>query len=97
MAKGKTVAAVLVDALRELGVRYVFGVPSGGWVDYMEALRTSDGIEFILTTHEGAAGLGFNSTDAPGARRSSQPCHAPCSSRRTSRSMATGKVFWTMT
>ncbi len=57
MPKDRTVAAVLVDALRELGVRYVFGVPSGGWVDYMEALRTTDGIEFILTTHEGAAGM----------------------------------------
>ena len=33
MTKGKTVAVELVDALRELGVRYVFGVPRGGWVD----------------------------------------------------------------
>ena len=40
-----------------MGVRYVFGVPSGGWVDYMEALRNADGIEFILTTHEGPAGM----------------------------------------
>jgi acetolactate synthase-1/2/3 large subunit len=55
--KTQTVAAALVDALRELGVRYVFGVPSGGWVDYMEALRVADGIEFVLTTHEGAAGM----------------------------------------
>ena len=28
--------------MRALGVRYVFGVPSGGWVDYMEALRAAD-------------------------------------------------------
>ena len=55
--KDKTVAATVVDALREIGVKYVFGVPSGGWVDYMEALRTTDGIEFILTTHEGGAGI----------------------------------------
>jgi acetolactate synthase-1/2/3 large subunit len=53
----RTVAAEAVRALRELGVKYVFGVPSGGWVDYMEALRQSDGIEFVLTTHEGAAGM----------------------------------------
>jgi acetolactate synthase-1/2/3 large subunit len=52
-----TVAAEVVRALRELGVRYVFGVPSGGWVDYMEALRQTDGIEFVLTTHEGGAGM----------------------------------------
>jgi acetolactate synthase I/II/III large subunit len=52
-----SVAVEVVEALRELGVRYVFGVPSGGWVDYMEALRMADGIEFILTTHEAGAGM----------------------------------------
>jgi acetolactate synthase-1/2/3 large subunit len=52
-----SVAGALVGALRELGVKYVFGVPSGGWVDYMEALRVADGIEFILTAHEGGAGM----------------------------------------
>lgn len=57
MNKDRTVAAELVDALGELGVRYVFGVPSGGWLDYLEALRKTDAIEFILTTHEGAAGV----------------------------------------
>jgi acetolactate synthase I/II/III large subunit len=53
----KTVATALVDALRDLGVRYVFGVPSGGWVDYMEAIRSAADIEFVLTTHEGGAGM----------------------------------------
>ena len=57
MLDSDSVAAALVGALRELGVRYVFGVPSGGWVDYMEALRIAHGIEFILTTHEGGAGM----------------------------------------
>src|SRR6185437_2575370 len=57
MAKERTVASAVVGALREIGVKYVFGVPSGGWVDYMEALRNTDGMEFILTTHEGAAGM----------------------------------------
>ncbi len=56
-AASKTVAVELVDALSALGVRYVFGVPSGGWVDYMEALRKTDGIEFILTTHEGGGAM----------------------------------------
>jgi acetolactate synthase-1/2/3 large subunit len=46
-----TVAVEVVRALRELGVKYVFGVPSGGWVDYMEAMRQADGIEFVLATH----------------------------------------------
>src|SRR5258707_8482335 len=57
MLKDQTVAAAFVESLRELGVKYVFGVPSGGWVDYMEALRKADGIEFVLTTHEGGAGM----------------------------------------
>lgn len=52
---GTTVAQALVTSLRDMGVRHVFGVPSGGWVDYMEALRTTDGIDFVLTSHEGGA------------------------------------------
>lgn len=51
------VATRLVQALQELGVRHVFGVPSGGWTDYMEALRKANGIEFILATHEGGAAM----------------------------------------
>jgi acetolactate synthase-1/2/3 large subunit len=53
----KTVAVTVVETLRDLGVRHVFGVPSGGWIDYMEALRVTDGIDFILATHEGGAGM----------------------------------------
>lgn len=56
MSKQK-VARQLVEALRELGVRYVFGLPSGGWVDYMEAFRTTDGIDFVQSTHEGTAAM----------------------------------------
>ena len=51
------VASKVVEALKEIGVTHVFGVPSGGWVDYMEELRKADDIEFILTTHEGGAGM----------------------------------------
>src|SRR5215468_8689694 len=57
MAEGATVATAFVEALKDMGVKYVFGVPSGGWVDYMEALRKAGGIEFVLTTHEGGAGM----------------------------------------
>lgn len=53
----RTVAFEVVETLKDMGVKHVFGVPSGGWVDYMEALRVTDGIEFILTTHEGGAGI----------------------------------------
>jgi len=53
----KTVATEVVETLRDLGVRHVFGVPSGGWIDYMEAMRKTEGIEFVLATHEGGAGF----------------------------------------
>lgn len=53
----KTVAVTAIETLRDIGVKHVFGVPSGGWVDYMEALRKTEGIDFILTTHEGGAGM----------------------------------------
>jgi acetolactate synthase-1/2/3 large subunit len=52
---GETVARKVVRTLRDMGVRHVFGVPSGGWVDYMEAIRETDGIDFVLTSHEGGA------------------------------------------
>ncbi len=50
-----TVAMRLVETLKGLGVRHVFGVPSGGLVDYLEALRATPGIDFVLTSDEGAA------------------------------------------
>ena len=53
----KTVAQHVVEALKEIGVWYVFGVPSGAWIDYMEAIRKTDGIDFILTSHESGAGF----------------------------------------
>ena len=71
MPEQQTVAFGVAQALREIGVRHVFGVPSGGWVDYMEALRLTPGIEFVLTTHEGGAGMMADVcgrlTGAPGA------------------------------
>lgn len=47
-----TVAERFAQTLQALGIRYVFGVPSGAWVDYMEALRTQEDIEFILVSNE---------------------------------------------
>ncbi len=53
----KTVAQAMIEGLRDRGVKHVFGVPSGGWVDFMDAIRVTDGIEFVLTAHEGGAGF----------------------------------------
>jgi acetolactate synthase-1/2/3 large subunit len=51
------VAISLIQALKDIGVKYVFGVPSGSWVDYLEALRTTDGIEFVLVSNEASGGF----------------------------------------
>jgi len=51
-----TVAEYLADQLYKAGVRYVFGVPGGPSIPYMECFRTA-GIEFILTSNEAAAGV----------------------------------------
>jgi acetolactate synthase-1/2/3 large subunit len=50
------VATALVELLAEAGIRYVFGVPSGPWAPYMEAMRTG-AVEFVLVSNEAAAGF----------------------------------------
>jgi len=50
-----TVARQFAHTLKEIGVQYVFGVPSGNMIDYIEALREEEGIEFILVGHETTA------------------------------------------
>ena len=50
-----TVAQQFARTLKEIGVRFVFGVPSGNMTDYIESLRLEDGIEFILVGHETTA------------------------------------------
>jgi acetolactate synthase I/II/III large subunit len=51
-----TGAAVLTELLAEAGVRQVFGIPSGPWCPFMEAMRTGE-VEFVLVSHEAAAGF----------------------------------------
>jgi acetolactate synthase-1/2/3 large subunit len=50
------VATALVELLAEAGVQHVFGVPSGPWAPYMEAMRAGQ-VEFVLVSNEGAAGF----------------------------------------
>lgn len=52
-----SVAEVLVKSLKQIGVKYVFGVPSGNWVDYLDAIQKEDGIEFILISNESSGGF----------------------------------------
>ncbi len=51
-----TAAERLVKRIAELGVRYVYGVPSGSWLYYMDAMR-KEGIEFVLVANEASAGF----------------------------------------
>ena len=55
------------------GVRYVFGIPGGPSIPYMEAFKAA-GIEFILTSNESSAGIMADVT----ARLTGIPgiCHA---------------------
>jgi acetolactate synthase-1/2/3 large subunit len=49
-------AELLVALLRERGVRWAFGIPSGPVLPLIEAMR-SGGIEFVLTASETSAGF----------------------------------------
>jgi acetolactate synthase-1/2/3 large subunit len=53
----KTGGQLVVDLLRSLGVRYVFGVVGGQTLAITDALIDADGIEFVHTRHENAAAV----------------------------------------
>ena len=50
------VAHLIVQALRTIGVRHVFGYPGDPSVEFLEAARVQ-GLEFVLGRREGTAGL----------------------------------------
>jgi acetolactate synthase I/II/III large subunit len=56
MADFPTVADQIAERLRAAGVRHAFGIPSGQVLAIIEAMRRA-GIEFVLVSHEGAAGF----------------------------------------
>jgi acetolactate synthase I/II/III large subunit len=51
-----SMAEHLVQRFKEMGVRQIYGVPSGSWLYYMEAMRKSD-VEFVLVSNEASAGI----------------------------------------
>ncbi|MGG8406801.1 thiamine pyrophosphate-dependent enzyme [Streptomyces sp. 12297] len=51
----RTVARVIVDALKELGVQHVFGVVGDALNPLTDAIRTTDGVDWIGCRHEEAA------------------------------------------
>jgi acetolactate synthase-1/2/3 large subunit len=68
-----TIAEYIANQLSGAGVRYVFGIPGGPSIPYLEAFRKA-GIEFILTSNEASAGIMADVT----ARLTGIPgvCHA---------------------
>jgi acetolactate synthase-1/2/3 large subunit len=68
-----TIAEYIANKLFTNGVRYVFGIPGGPSIPYMEAFKSA-GIEFILTSNEASAGIMADVT----ARLTGIPgiCHA---------------------
>ncbi len=52
-----TGSSVLVAALEEHGVEYIFGIPGEENLDFLDALSRSTQIKLILTRHEQAAGF----------------------------------------
>jgi acetolactate synthase-1/2/3 large subunit len=51
-----TVAEYIANHLFKKGIRYVFGIPGGPSIPYMEAFKTA-GIQFILVSNEASAGI----------------------------------------
>jgi len=68
-----TIAEYIANQLFNHGIRYVFGIPGGPSIPYLEAFKGA-GIEFILTSNEASAGIMADVT----ARLSGNPgvCHA---------------------
>ncbi|MCE5347866.1 MAG: thiamine pyrophosphate-binding protein [Bacteroidales bacterium] len=68
-----TIAEFIASQLHSHGVKYVFGIPGGASIPYLEAFRSA-GIEFILTSNEASAGIMADVT----ARLTGTPgiCHA---------------------
>ena len=68
-----TIAEYIANQLFTSGVRFVFGIPGGPSIPYMEAFKAA-GIEFILTSNESSAGVMADVT----ARLTGIPgiCHA---------------------
>ena len=85
-----TIAEYIANELFIHGVRYVFGIPGGPSIPYMEAFRNA-GIEFILTSNEASAGIMADVT----ARLTGIPgiCHATFGPGATNLSTGVGSAL----
>jgi acetolactate synthase-1/2/3 large subunit len=85
-----TIAEFIADQLAGAGVRYLFGIPGGPSIPYLEAFKSA-GIEFILTSNESAAATMADVT----ARLTGIPgvCHATFGPGATNISTGTGEAL----
>jgi acetolactate synthase I/II/III large subunit len=85
-----TIAEYIANQLSHIGVRYVFGIPGGPSIPYMEAFKGA-GIEFILTSNEASAGFMADVT----ARLTGIPgiCHATFGPGATNITTGVGGAF----
>jgi len=85
-----TIADNIADQLFKAGVRRIFGIPGGPSIPYLEAF-SNRGIEFILVSHEAAAGImadvSARLTGVPGV------CHATFGPGATNISTGVGGAF----
>ena len=85
-----TIADYIADRLVNAGVRYVFGIPGGPSLPYLEAFRSA-GIEFILTSNESAAAtmadVSARLTGVPGI------CHSTFGPGATNITTGTGEAL----
>jgi acetolactate synthase-1/2/3 large subunit len=85
-----TIPQYIASSLFNAGVRYVFGIPGGPSIPYMEAFR-NEGIEFVLVSNEAAAGIMADVTGRltgiPGV------CHATFGPGATNISTGVGGAF----
>ncbi len=85
-----TVAGYVASRLADFGVRYVFGIPGGPSIPYIEAFRSA-GIDFILTSHESSAAIMADVmarlTGVPGV------CHSTFGPGATNISTGTGGAY----
>ena len=52
----KKIADQIAEFLKTIGVRHVFGIPSGPWTTFMNAFDRA-GLEFVLVSNEASAGF----------------------------------------
>lgn len=85
-----TIADYIAKQLFKAGVKYIFGIPGGPSIPYIEAFKAA-GIEFILTSNESAAGtmadVTARLTGSPGA------CHATFGPGATNIATGTGEAL----